>query len=265
MADEERDVTEHEVKDWPGWTKIQIGTSRLYVSPGGTQVSAWQFMQLSRKYKSQGYIPESEIRPYNPDTSKTKGFVQNITSPKKKNDPPDDVPRQQGIGEIIEDNESRTKPTSRRSKHPRPDSATLAIGFKKLALLITSGVIASMILHDDRAALSDEEATALGIALGNLIEPTELNEKFGWLVAETGDWQMVGYIAVKYFGRVNAVLKEQAAARRAQRQGAPQQQYQPQQQDASSNGRTPGQTPVPFTNVSQGRITPVGVGNQLGA
>ena len=187
-------------------------------------------------------------------------------APKKKAEPPDDTPRQQDVSEIIEDNEPRSKPTSRRSKHPRPSSATLAIGFKKLALLITAYVVAGMIVHDDRAALSDQEATILGIALGNLLEHTEINEKYGWMIAETGDWQAVGYIAIMYGGRLNEIRKERVVQQKQQKQGVPRQQQQYQQpQTDNSNGHQPGNAPVPFTSVSQGRVTPPGVGNQLGA
>lgn len=259
MADGDPEIKEHEVAGWPGWTKTVMNNSRRYTSPGGVDISAARFMKLTKKYQGQKYIPESVILEdleKRPGTT-APGFFKEVSSPKKKDEPPEDVPRQQEFAELAMDNESRSKPTSRRSKHPRPDAKMLAWGFKKLTLLITAGIIAK-ILQDDRAALSEEEATLFGISLGNLFEPTEWNDKFGWIIAETGDWQNIGYILFTYFYRMNDVFKDKAAARRAQKQGVPQQKYQPQPQTTSSNGSQP----VPF-HVGQGRVTPPGVGNQL--
>lgn len=256
MADVDPEIKEHEVAGWPGWTKIVINNSRRYVSPGGTNISAARFMKLANLHKGEKYIPESEV----PAPEPSRSFFKNVSTPKKQ-EPPDDVPRQQEFVELATDNESRSKPTSRRTKHPRPDAKMLGFGFKKLVLLLTAGIFAKL-MNDDRLALSEEESTILGVALGNLFEPTDWNDKYGWLVTETGDWQAVGYILWIYGHRVNEVLKERTAARRAQKQGVPQQQYQPQPQaqPTSSNGNQP----VPF-HVGQGRVTPPGVGNQLGA
>lgn len=207
MTDE---VVEKPISDFPGWTKRQIGTSRRYISPGGLDISAARFMQLSTKYRGQSYIPESEVLPKTPVTNKgflsskpnqsTKSKTENLVDQKIDQDIPD-------YGDIVTEIKPSQSKTKSKSRHPRPTAAALAVGIKKMLLIITAGIVAKM-LNDGRAAMTEQEATVLATALGNLLEPTKLNDEFGWIVAETGDWQAVGYILIVYLSRVSDVVKE---------------------------------------------------------
>jgi hypothetical protein len=108
--------------------------------------------------------------------------------------------------------DSKPRPRDGRSSHTRPTAAALSIGINRLVLLITN-VIVFRILEDERAKLTEQETTALGIALGNLLEPTKFNEQWGWMIAEAGDWQTIGYILVMYFSRIGDVVREKQQSR----------------------------------------------------
>lgn len=216
--DFESEVKEKEVPDWPGWKKLQLGGSRRYVSPGGVEVSASRFMDLAKKYAGQKYIPESDILPpTKQEKSKPSFFTsassglgsasQTPTKPTKTTDQPS------SYSEIA----TSVKPSSRPlTKHKKPNAIALAIGFKMLFLLITTGIIVRL-LQDERAAMTEQEATVLGNALGNLLQDTGWNENWGWLVAETGDWQAIGYVAVTYAGRLGDIIMEKKAREQSTR------------------------------------------------
>jgi hypothetical protein len=56
--------------------------------------------------------------------------------------------------------------------------------------------------------MTEQEAEILGTALGNLLENTGVNQEYGWIVAETGDWQAIGYVLMMYVGRINDIVQE---------------------------------------------------------
>ena len=259
MADE---IREQEVKGWPGWTVIKIGTSRRYKSPGGVDISPRQFMKLIGLYRGQKYIPESVIveneqkKPGSKFHSLANSSTERTKSAEKGSGLSPDTertePKSMEYTDLIEP-EPRARSHTGSKKHPRPSQVTLAIGFKKLALLVTAVVIARL-LNDDRAALSEEEATALGIALGNLLVDSDWNEKYGWLVAETGDWQMVGYVLIKYLFRLSEVLKDKNDERKRQHPGNA---YgQPASGNAAGNGAGQGGQ---FQFVPNRTASPIGV------
>lgn len=260
MSTDTPEVKEKEVNGWPGWKKIQIGTSRRYVSPGGVDISAARFMKLMQVYKGQKYIPESAILedverrpPYtSPGFFSSSGEKPKSSNQNQKTKIADSVPEIKSFEELAEV-EPRAKSYTGSKKHPRPSQIALSIGFKKLALLITAVVIARL-LNDDRTALSEEEATALGIALGNLTVDSDWNEKYGWLVAETGDWQMVGYVLFKWLFRVSEVLKDKADERKRQHnQGVP------TGANAGTGGTSGGATNGSYQFVPNRTTSPVGV------
>ncbi len=267
MSTDTPEVKEKEVGGWPGWTKIQMGNSKRFVSPGGVEISAARFLRLATEHRGQKYIPESEIledlKAHDPNyRNSPRGFMgapfqtKQSTKPKVENpgveNPKPKEPKSMEYTDLIEP-EPRARSHTGSKKHPRPSQVTLAIGFKKLALLLTAVVIARL-LNDDRAALSEEEATALGIALGNLLVDSDWNEKYGWLVAETGDWQMVGYVLIKYLFRLSEVLKDKNDERKRQHSGNA---YgQPASGNAAGNGTgSPGQ----FQFVPNRTASPIGV------
>jgi len=261
MSTDTPEVKEKEVAGWPGWTKVQLGSSRRYVSPGGVEISASRFLRLSQQYKGQKYIPESslleDLKLHDPDYNKNpKGFMGSVLSTKTRakskagnQESENQEPEAMEYGDLVKDLEPRTKSRTGSKKHPRPSQVALSIGFKQLTLLITAVIFAN-IMKDNRFAMSEQEATALGIALANLLEPTDWNEKYGWLVADTGDWQMIGYVLGGYIVRVYGAVKEKADARRA---------HGGIHQPTSSGAGEPGSTNGQYQFVPHSRPSPVGV------
>jgi len=141
-------------------------------------------------------------------------FPQQQTSPKPLHRPTQSRTRNEEeddpMAQIAADNKPR--PRDRRSSHTRPTAAALSIGIKRLILLITS-VIIVRILDDERAKMTEQEATMLSIALGNLLEHTKFNEQWGWIISETGDWQTLGYVLFMYLSRVGDVVREKQQSR----------------------------------------------------
>src|SRR6266852_1346988 len=210
------EVVEKTVEEWPGWVKVQMGTSRRYRSPGGVEISARRFMELNSKYRGQSMIPESDVLPMTKQPSR--GFISDIpykSTLNQKGEPKEDEPSQSEYTDAIQ--EVRPRPSSKSNKHPKASAAALGIGLRKLLLLITTLVIATL-LNDERAAMTNQEATLLGAALGNLLEPTKFNEQFGWVIAETGDWQAIGYVMIMYGSRVNDIVQEKRAKQNEQPQ-----------------------------------------------
>ncbi len=109
--------------------------------------------------------------------------------------------------------ETKPRPRDGRSSHKKPSAAALSIGIKKLALLITQAIVFRILWEDERVKMTEQEATMLGIALGNLLEPTKFNEEWGWIISETGDWQTLGYVLFMYVSRVGDVVREKRQSR----------------------------------------------------
>ena len=141
-------------------------------------------------------------------------FLQQQTPPKPLHRPTQSRTRNEEeddpMAQIAADNKPR--PRDRRSSHTRPTAAALSIGIKRLILLVTS-VIIVRILDDERAKMTEQEATMLSIALGNLLEYTKFNEQWGWIISETGDWQTLGYGLFMYLSRVGDVVREKQQSR----------------------------------------------------
>jgi hypothetical protein len=211
------EIKEKPVEGWPGWTKLQLGASRRYVSPGGVEISARRFMELASKYNGMSMIPEADILPppilrqpppqgfFNSNPPKTPSNQK--PGPKPKSDQIlGSEPNQNDYVESIQD-VAPHKATRSKSKHPRASAQALGVGIRKLLLLITTLIVAK-ILNDERACMTDKEASLLGAALGNLLEPTKFNEQFGWMIADTGDYQAIGYVLIMYGSRINDIVQE---------------------------------------------------------
>jgi hypothetical protein len=151
----------------------------------------------------------------------------------------------------------RGRSTDKRYKHPRATKEGLGLGIKKLLLLITVLGVAK-VLNDDRAAMTEQEATILGMALGSLLEPTHFNEEWGWVIAETGDWQAIGYVLIMYVSRINDIVqdKRRAAA------GGQQARYSDQAPSApasSQNGAVRNTAPGAFMPMNPNLKSPPGI------
>lgn len=271
MSTDTLEIKEKEVEGWPGWTRVQMGTSRRYRSPGGVDISYARFLRLAGKYKDQGYIPENlileDMKEHDPDYRKSpKGFMQLPGMGKPKKNPKVEIPNSEipnakftdepAAKELVDIIESEPRSRSRTGgkKHPRPTQAALSVGFKQLTLLLTAVVLAN-IMHDDRFAMSDQEATALAIAMANLLEPTEWNEKWGWIIADTGDWQMIGYILGGYIIRCYGALKERADAKQQNAGGVHQ---------GTSTGAGSAQSNGQYSFVPNSATSPPGVAKPIG-
>src|SRR5258708_3444966 len=69
-------IEESEVAGWKGWTRIKNKNngSRRYRSPGGSLISMNEWTRVSKKYESQGYVPESDLNPIG-DSAKPSFFT----------------------------------------------------------------------------------------------------------------------------------------------------------------------------------------------
>jgi hypothetical protein len=145
----------------------------------------------------------------------------------------------------------------RRTKHPRASAQALGQGIRKLLLLITTLIVAK-ILNDERAAMTDKEASILGSALGNLLEPTPFNDQFGWLIADTGDYQAIGYVLIMYGSRINDIVQERrraAASGQQARYSSP----APTAPPPSSNGAVRNNTPGALMPMKPNLKSPPGI------
>jgi hypothetical protein len=137
-----------------------------------------------------------------------------------------------------------------------------------ISLSIATSIVA-LIIRDPYLAMTDLEAKNIAIPAANLLSKTKLNEKFGRLIAESGDWQLLGYALWMYFQRVGEHLRSGGSSGGGGIGGLfsrrPSQQQQPAP-PAQSNGHAPQQAPMqgaampPSINLS-GK-TPPGVQRQ---
>lgn len=237
------EVVEKPVAEWPGWIKVQMGTSRRYRSPGGVEISARRFMELNSKYKGQSLIPESDVLPTTHQPSR--GFIsgQSYKSNLNQNSEPNDSEPTE-YSEAVMDVKPRSSHSTKSNKHPKASAQALGLGMRKLILLITTLIIAK-ILNDERACMTDKEATILGAALGNLLEPTKFNEQFGWMIADTGDYQAIIYVLIMYGSRINDIVREkrQHEQHAPNAGGSPTRPTTSKPESQGSNGATPASQP----------------------
>ena len=148
------------------------------------------------------YFPEPPPMPEHPDpgAQRLAAAQMQVDEPEEESERFRDNIREIGslTGVDGKKNPKGTK-TDRRYKqtHPRATEAGLGEGIRKLLLLITTLVVAK-ILNDERAIMSNQEAMILGNALGNMLEPTKFNDQWGWIIADTGDYQAIGYVRITY-------------------------------------------------------------------
>jgi hypothetical protein len=291
---------EVELVDWPGWVRIVEGKNRRYRSPSGVEISNNQLSKLARQYTDTHSIPESLVATASgintaTDSLKSKpAFMTDATAPKQVPHPDPGAQRLAAAQVQVDEPEKETTSfrdnivdigertgvtgknpkgtrTDRRYKkqHPRATAAGLGQGIRKLLMLITTLIVAK-ILNDERAGMTDQEATLLGSALGNLLEPTPFNENWGWIIADTGDYQAIGYVLIMYGSRINDIVQEKRQYAQQQQPASPgmpppmppnsQNGARPQQPQPGTPG-TPGSYLMPSSNLK----TPPGLhlgGNQ---
>ncbi len=94
-------------------------------------------------------------------------------------------------------------------------------------------------------------------ALGNLLEPTVFNTNYGWMIAETGDYQAIGYVLIMYVSRINDIVQDKRKAA-----GGQQAQYCDQAPTApppSQNGAVRNTTPGAFMPMNPNLKSPPGI------
>lgn len=142
--------------------------------------------------------------------------------------PPEPVAQQPAnILENIEPKTHSSKP-GRRIENGAT-SKELADGLYITLSIVTS--IVAMLTKEPGLTMSEIESKNISIPAGNLIEPTDINKRFGRMIAESGDWQLLGYAIWLYIARVREPVIERFKGNKQQQQQQP-----PQQQTAVSNG-----------------------------
>lgn len=99
-----------------------------------------------------------------------------------------------------------------------------------ITLSIVTSIVAMFTIPD--LAMGDVEAKSISIPAGNLLEPTELNKRFGRMIAASGDWQLLGYAMWLYIERVKDPVVNRIKGASQQQQT----QYAQQQAPVQSNG-----------------------------
>ena len=195
-------IKETPLKDWPGWKRITFGNTRRYVSPGGVEISNARFYELQQKYKGQSFIPESDVLP--PPKKNAGGFFQSDgskSSPspaiKKQNVSDDEIQGYEDVN-VLGVPEPRSKPG--KPSGGRASARELAAAAQTTLIICTS--VVALLLGWEDVSMTEMEAKAISIPFGNIFESTQLNEKFGRIIANSGDYQMLGYALYLYGHRV---------------------------------------------------------------
>lgn len=255
-------IKEFDVTGFPGWKRLEIGSNRRWRSPGGIEISNSQFVKL-RKLHADGVIPESELvstgstvmTSLRSAASAAKSFIADVSTPAPqvvqttdrpnigKTQPPNAHPAPHPQPTIPTDEDVVTEFSLPEPKvhaqrgRPTGNKATekeLADGIYVSLAIITS--VIALLIQVPEAAMTDQEAKTISIPAANLLAKSKLNERFGRLIAGSGDWQMLGYALYLYGQRVVTAM--------SMRGGGGGTQYRPQPQPSpapapSSNGHSP--------------------------
>jgi hypothetical protein len=274
------EVSEADVNEWPGWVRVTIkrpdGTQNLrYRSPGGVEVSNNRWTVLKNKYKGQKFIPE-EFVVEQPKKAPV-FFTRPSTKHAYKDLPPQSIRPSQSpnikVSEPVSEGpldipEARPRPG--KAQQGKATAKELSESFITTLLIATS--LVALITQFPELAMQEVEAKSIAIPLANILERSTINERFGKLIASSGDYQMLGYGLFLYLERVSGAVQ----ARRQQNA----QQPRPPQQAPAAQQPEPGGTGVdanapigqsglnntglvstgaylPYSNKGTGRITPI--------
>lgn len=275
MSDEFKDAPDRD-----GWMISTDGRKR-YLSPGGKEISYYQYRKLNDRYKDQD-IPEHAIDAASGisatltalKSSPPKTFMQPKSAPGVAT-----APSVSPLEELLQQQHVRTTsqagvdigrqaPPSQRppvlpqpelqmddadqvrefkAPTPKPDAARGRPSANRatpreisdglyISITIATSIVA-ILLREPVVAMTDLEAKGISIPAANLLAKSKLNERFGRMIAESGDWQLLGYAIWMYSSRVWDI--QQAKVSNRQRPQQPYQQgYQPHpiSQPASPNG-----------------------------
>jgi hypothetical protein len=249
------------VADWPGWVKITSGNSRRYRSPGGLDISAARFMLLAQRFRGQKYIPESDI-PAKPSTKPSTFFSGKTGASGSKSTHPDGTTAKSEISDDkpIDLPEARPRVGSK-PQGGRASARELSDSFQTTLLIATS--LVALLLKFPDLAMNEAESKGIAIPLANILEKSRLNERFGRMIANSGDYQLLGYALYLYLDRVTTALNVRrqnfAAAQHSSQPidiastGQPSGGLQP----AAGNGFQSTGANLPYSPAGTGRVTPI--------
>jgi hypothetical protein len=269
-------VSETEAEDYPGWVRIDIkspnGSNRKYRSPGGIEITANRFTVLRNKYKGQKFIPEEDVLV--PKKAPPVFFTRPSTKqPPRQPSPPQPRTTPKPSEQLLDNGpldipEARPRPG--KAQQGKATAKELSESFITTLLIATS--LVALITQFPELAMQEVEAKSIAIPLANILERSTINERFGKLIASSGDYQMLGYGLFLYLERMSGAVQ----ARRQQNA----QQPRPPQQAPAAQQPEPGGTGVdanapigqsglnntglvstgaylPYSNKGTGRITPI--------
>ena len=270
-------VSEAEVGEWPGWIRVTVkkpdgSTNVRYRSPGGIEVSDNRFSVLKHKFRGQKFIPEEQIvdKTRNPPVF----FTRPSTSPPPKQAQSSSTRPVQKPSESVQDEGPldipEAKPRPGKAQQGKATARELSDSFITTLLIATS--LVALITQFPDLAMREVEAKSIAIPLANILERSQINERFGKLIASSGDYQMLGYGLFLYLERVAGavqVRREQVANTRRPPQQAPAT-SQPEpggtgleanapigQQGLNGGGLTNYGANLPYSVQGTGRVTPI--------
>lgn len=193
---------EKEVPGYPGWIKLQKGGSRRYVSPGGAEISANAFMRLQKDYGFGNDIPESAVAA----TFITKRPARFFGTTDSRPSSPNQNQNQHEVVLEMDNAMPDPKPRPGKSHGTKASPKELSDGIYITLSIVTA--IVSLLLQTPDLAMTEPEAKNIAIPAGNLMSNSKLNEKFGRIIADSGDWQMLGYALFLYASRVTETMQQ---------------------------------------------------------
>lgn len=203
MSDDS-EIRESAVKEPAGWTRLTYPSGNVsYRSPGGVVISNARFYKLRNDYKGQEYIPESvliESKDSSPSSS-----IKSSTNTSKKS-----TTNSNKLNDINTDDTVFSLPEAKpKASRPSGEKATakeLSVSAETTLAIITS--IFSLMVGMPELAMTDMETKSIAIPLANILEGTEINKKIGKMLANSGDYQLLGYALYLYGHRVVTAFQE---------------------------------------------------------
>jgi hypothetical protein len=214
-------------------------------------------MMLVAKYKGQSFIPESDVLPKStparpsflpPKTSTVTGQSSGSTKEPDSSQEHIDLPT--------------AKPrTGSKPQGGRASARELSDSFQTTLLIATS--LVALLLKFPDLGMTESESKGIAIPLANILEKSRLNERFGRMIANSGDYQLLGYALYLYLDRVTTAINV-----RRQNFAAAQQPSQPIDttsatgsssglQPAAGNGYQSTGANLPYAPTGTGRVTPI--------
>lgn len=163
-----------------GYAKTYDGRVWRYRAPDGTLLTTSRYKQMIKDgiIVQGSIIKEPEIEPVEPESDDTPWMPE----PKPK----------------------ASRPSGANSQ--KANAKELALAFDVNLSIITS--ILALVTSIPELEMTNEESTNISTAAANIFESSELNKKMGKLIANSGDYSMLGYALYLYIHRVMLSMRE---------------------------------------------------------